>query len=310
MIDYESFKNYVIDNFADSLPAEYQDAHIDIQESIKINKIKDGLVLHVPGKNILPVIYINDMYDDYSNGYSIQEVVKHYADVYIDGIKSVSNDILEVDYKKINTDSIIFQVINTEQNETLLQNVPHRNYLDLSIIYRVIIGSEDTASGSYIITNSLAQLYNLTEEQLFEEAIKNNNKPIVKPIGDIINEHFFDDFLLVITNERRMYGASQILNEQNLYDIATRLDSNLYILPSSVHEILVIPSVKTTPNDLFLFKNIVKEVNLNTVSIESRLSDNVYFYNRELREVYISNETLRDNMMKTKDASPDKKMNF
>ena len=89
--------------------------------------------------------------------------------------------------------------------------------------------------------------------------------------------------MYVLTNEQRLYGAANILYPEYLEDIAQRVDSDIYIIPSSVHEVITIPAYMVESVDYL--QAMVMEVNRNEVSEEDYLSDGVYLYSRETKEV-------------------------
>lgn len=64
------------------------------------------------------------------------------------------------------------------------------------------------------------------------------------------------------------------------------LESDLYILPSSVHEVLAVSTELTEPEEL---AQMVAEVNMQKVALEERLSNQVYHYDKDLRETHTCN---------------------
>ena len=76
-----------------------------------------------------------------------------------------------------------------------------------------------------------------------------------------------------------MSGASTILYDGLLKDLAVDLDVNEFIIiPSSIHEVLIIPSMNNDTGDYMYYKSLVKEVNNTEVSKEEILSYNIYLY--------------------------------
>ena len=98
-----------------------------------------------------------------------------------------------------------------------------------------------------------------------------------------------------------------MLYEENLHQLAERLGDNLYIMPSSIHEVLAIPA-ETEKNDLDYLKDMVYTANMDTVLPEERLSNNVYYYDKDLRKLTMATD-VRDknlngeplNLIKTED---------
>lgn len=207
------------------------------------------------------------------------------------------------------SDNIFFMLINTEQNQSLLNSMPHRPFHDLTIIYKIMVKIDKNGLQAIPITKGLATELKMTEEQLFECA-KNNTRrlfpPTVKTINDAMRKVFLsmgmtEDFInkvldrmspepnmWIISNASCINGASSILYENELHELAEKMESNLYILPSSIHEVVVISAEMGNPEDLALM---VAEVNVSEVPLEDRLSNQVYHYDRNLRILTIATNT-------------------
>ena len=67
-----------------------------------------------------------------------------------------------------------------------------------------------------------------------------------------------------------------------LQDVANRVGENVYVLPSSIHEFLAVPESVCDPADL---SEMVCSINRDTVNQEDRLSNQVFFYDRQAREL-------------------------
>lgn len=77
-------------------------------------------------------------------------------------------------------------------------------------------------------------------------------------------------------------GASAILYEDKLHELAEMMETDLYLLPSSVHECIAVSVDMGTPEEL---AEMVQSVNMNEVELKDRLSNNVYHYDKDLREL-------------------------
>ena len=94
--------------------------------------------------------------------------------------------------------------------------------------------------------------------------------------------------MYVLTNKKKSYGAAAMFDKDALKNLANKLESNLYILPSSVHEIICIPEEEGM--DPLYIREMVKEVNMTSVSEEEYLSDNIYYYDRETNKLSLKEE--------------------
>lgn len=317
MLSYERFKEVVAENFKDHLPEEFHDAEVMVTPVKKVNQTLDTLVIHRPNASISPVLYLQQMYEDYVNTGDLFQVLRKTAANFMKAlmdaadekseIRHIAASIGDVEYIK---NHVVLQLINTEMNRELLKDVPHKDFLDLSIVYRVVILLNHRFISSTLVTHECAKRLGLTEEQLYELAEKNSRRrmpPVVKDLNEVLLEEILpqdeetaaemagivedmqnnpshDPSMYVISNAYKINGASSLLYEDVLHELAERLDSNLYILPSSIHEVLALPTKNNSPDALAVM---VQEVNAGHVHPQEQLSYHVYLYDKALREVTV-----------------------
>lgn len=193
-------------------------------------------------------------------------------------------------------------------------DMPHREYLDLAIVYRFIVDIGENGITSVMIRNTVATMFGLTETQLFQFAAENTRRmfpPVVKSMQTVIKDLLYnggldldsedveilEDFLESISQEEQLYvignprntnGAISILYEDVLYHLAQKVDSDLYIMPSSVHECIATSSKNGTVET---FASMVESVNMSDVPLTDRLSNQVYYYDRNLRKTSLATDT-------------------
>lgn len=305
MMNYEEFKQTVKEELEKLFPEEHE---INIKTVQKVNQELDGLTVRRNGKsNVSPTIYLNALYKDYENGKQFGKIVTDAHLIIMENMSSGERitELLDFDTAKEN---IVFELINTEQNKSLLQEVPSRTWNDLSIIYRWIIRTTTEGTPSAIITSNLAERLGLNEERLFDLAKENTKRlrpVLIEPLGDVIREllkeaipeqmldamsagnYFPESEMYVITNNIRRCGAASILYEEELYKLSEQLETDLYVLPSSIHETIAISADFGTPEEL---TRMVQEVNSEELEPEDKLSDNVYHYDRETREITLATD--------------------
>lgn len=316
MMNYENFKEVVKESFMDYMPEKYKKATLKIREINKVNCVLDGITLTGVIKGISPTIYINDMYNHYMNCGNIDKVLRVAAKTMEEGFINTPNDIDSLtNFNDAVTESIkkniVFQFVNTEQNKELLKVAPHREFQDLSIVYRWVVRIEKKSIQSTIITNELANKFNLTEQQLYNLAYVNTANifpPVVKSMNDVIYDLFMDNGISaeeikaagalpleqemwVITNDRGINGAASILYTDVLSNLADKLDSDLYILPSSVHEVITVSSKSSVSKDVDDLAQMVHEINMTQVELDERLSNQVYFYDRTTQQISLATNT-------------------
>lgn len=283
MMNYNEFKEELLKNLAS------QGKEIALSNEQETNVSLDARAI-VSDANILTKVYINQLYNEY------RETQDFYSCV------SSTIACLEQDCKKnygkvsfaLMRDNITFMLINANSNEKLLKDVPHRMWNDLAIVYHL---------GILKITNEFAEILSLTEEDLYHLARENTLKltrvvvstmrqTLLDIRSEFSEEEFYmmllmmpdkdEDGMYVISNEPVTNGASAILYTSILETLAEKLQDNLYLLLSSIHEIIAVRASIATVGDL---KAMVEEANLAYVLPEEKLSDNVYYYDRQSKKV-------------------------
>ena len=171
MLSYEQFLEEVKTKVKDFLPEKYQNAQVTIKKIDKVNGTYDMLVIDL-GKDAKqsPAMNLTLYYENYqqNNSEDLESVLRDCAkkmEEAFDNMPDFSGVMNE-----LNMDKIIPQVINTEWNKELIEGVPHRQFHDLSIIYRLIVNiNEMHMVSSCLINNYMAEVMGLTEEELYEK---------------------------------------------------------------------------------------------------------------------------------------------
>ena len=193
--------------------------------------------------------------------------------------------------------------VHADWNREMLENCPHRNLLDLAVAYRLELEHEKYRASTFIPAWFLNQ-WGITEQELWETAMENLQGEAYKteslpeflgtfpcpeqegPAGTGQENFCGVARLYVLTNRDMHYGAAGILRKDLLEECAGKLQGNFYILPSSVHEILLLAErPEMEAEDL---REMVRCVNREEVSREEWLSENVYYYDREKGEIEIA----------------------
>lgn len=296
MMNYEEFKKTLKENIRDYLPPELKDIDIEFGKVAKVNIEKDSIHFLVKGDyhKTGPTLYINDLYQRYSYTGDFDTTVR--AAMQIANRAVTENPFRNPrELQGPNEDNTICVLINTKQNAELLETVPHREIHDLSLIYRWRIQMSNHELATGLITNDIAQKGGWNEEQLYDMAMANMKTLLptkVMTMKDTLEELLemegcIDDFIreppiYVLTNPDKHYGATAMLDKDALHSVAEKLQSDLYIIPSSVHEVL---AIRTDEMPLEEMAQMVYEINLSQVELEERLSNQVYHYDRQTQEL-------------------------
>lgn len=340
-MDFEEFKEYIISNIAEYLPEEYQEADILISRQIKNNDtVLDGLRIVKDTMPIVPVLYINDMYQEYREGMEIDHVVSGLADAYTKVVSERGNLDLDMplenieEYEKIK-DKITCRLVNRAANEKRLQGKPFTPVEDLAVSYHIQMVTEEDGIGSIAITEEMMEMYGIDLSTLHEQALTNMERfspAIIKPLDEILVENMVSEFmreygmsveeakrsveaaipesipgLLCVTNDRGLNGAVCIVSPEVQQKLAETAGGDYYVLPSSVHEILVLP--KTGKIKGAELEEVVQSVNREEVSIEERLSDHIYEYNAKEHVFRIYESMQQNESLKIEQENPVQKYN-
>ena len=280
-LDYEQFKVVLTTKLEELLLKSKKPYGYKKQVIHKINQNLDAISMIGENITMSPTLYFNNMYE-YYNGTdaTIEELALKAFETMLEGVSQpeiAENGLPDKDKFMKN---IFFQIINTEKNKTLLLDHPHREYLDLSIIYRYAVSLSDNDIATAMINYNLMDEFKLTEEELYEAAYKNTRK-ILKPK---ITSPGFTGFYM-ITNDLNIFGANGIIYKDIVAKEAKKLNKDIYLIPSSMHEFLIQPvSNMLKPKDL---KEIIKDANENVIDPEDYLSDSLYIYKLETDTIEI-----------------------
>jgi len=307
-MDYGSFANQFINDMQLSLIP--QDIKLQRNNITKNNGVvKDSITVKLPDTAIAPVLYLDNLYELHKDGYSISELVDktvHDLDRHIKNAPEIP--VLTAESAMEN---LYCTVVNTASNEEMLKNVPHEKLEDLSVVARFKVGND----GSFLVTNDICKTLRMTPEEVMEAAHANTERQkftcqsmneVLREIilGEGMPESYADEIIhtqgeqcpmWVLSNESRIDGAVAMASQDTLKEAHEKLGEDYYILPSSRHEVILVPqSMVSNVEDL---KSMVHEVNITEVSETDRLSDSVYHFNgKHLSIADTVSETLSDSL--------------
>lgn len=295
-LSFEAFVDYISQEVTNSLGEEYSYVNNTV---IKNNGKKlTGLTIRKQDDTISPTFYLEEYYDDYKKGSCLDEIV----DVLVSGfirfeVKDGPDLTKLTDFMSIKND-IFVKVINYSMNTELLRDTPYVKVMDLAAVFYISVFHETMGSGSILIKNSLIKDWNISPRELYDIALFNTKEKLGHELLDIKSVLFniiqnedscyadelrdelgAQDFIpmYVLTNNLKQYGASLILCKEIFNEFSTRINKGLFIIPSSIHELIVIPDEGDV--DPEYLKDMVKSVNETQLNPVEILSDNVYYYN-------------------------------
>lgn len=265
--------------------------------AIKNNSQKRiGIIVEKPDVNISPTIYLEDYYLKYHRGAKISEISRDILGFYetIKCEESWDTESLE-NYGKIRK-RVVFKVVNTEKNEEFLNRVPHIDFLDLSLVFYVLLDANIEGTATMVIQNDNMERWGICLQELLFTAIENVNDllpaklftmrdvideiadPFIQESNNILENGLKEknESMYILSNQFRNLGAACMVYPGMLKMIGEILEGDYYLLPSSVHEVILVP--KRTELHFQEMTEMVKEVNSKLVDAEEILSDHAYFY--------------------------------
>lgn len=300
--EYGNYKGMSLRAFSDKAEQslkEYfgQEVNIISQMVRKNNGIVlHGLTVSYQNHNVAPTLYMEDFYDAYRKGIPYSEIIQKLIHIF-EGNKQERD--MDIDffshYDKVKK-KLGYKLIHYQMNEKLLEEVPHERFLDLALICYCVVMNDQIGNGSILIHNEHLRVWNISEEELIRDA-KENMPRIFKAdcmnMADVLegmlreNDELMapvsmEEFrhakprMYVLGNKNRLFGASSILYKNVLEEIAKEFESDFYILPSSIHEVILIAKDESIREEYL--SQMVQEVNLTQLTPDEVLSNHAYLY--------------------------------
>lgn len=266
-----------------------------IQTSVKNNGTRRlGITLAERGINISPTIYLEEYYQQFQQGNSVDDIARDILRLYSEiRFQSSWKEEFIRDYQKIEG-KIVYHLVNREANKELLKEVPYEEYLDLAIIFYVLLEVNSYGMASMMIRDEHLKMWDVTDKEIYQRACQNTWKILpyeFKTMHAVIEEFAGEketnekDVLYILSNRIRSYGAAAILYEDRLEGIGDYLKENYYVLPSSVHEMIIVPESEAPGKEEL--SCLVKEINETQVDEEEVLSNQAYYYDRKKRRLLL-----------------------
>lgn len=311
-MQYEDFLAHMQVCIEQMVPLNYQ---VQFHSVMKNNDVEfDGVILMKEGERVSPTVYFNSYYDRYLQGESIPKLCQEIVELRV--ITMRENTLDEVtDDMSFNwwKDKIIYRLVNRKRNRKRLVGIPFMQFVDLAITFHCLVSNNDDEIGSFIITRELMESWNLTVKELYQLAGVNTPKlfpssirtmedvlqEVLEPIQDsspiyeegIEKEDIKQEIpfqiesphsMYILSNSSGMNGAGALLYPQVIEKFSNSIKSNVYILPSSIHEVILVPFQEEIDKSQLI--QMVNEVNETQVTKEEVLSSSVYYYDRLRKE--------------------------
>lgn len=294
---YKEFKYQLLKELEERFPSG---TSITIQEiPHNNNHTEEALTILEPGLNISPTIYLESYFRQLKKEVPISSIIAQIYSYYQEHRSTQSIDTSFFTCFENIRPRIVYKLVHQEKNKELLKEVPWIPYLDLAIVFYCLLSKSPTENASVLIRNEHLCYWNVSVEDLLSLAQKNTPfllssccdslaellLPMLEQLPVQEQTDTKNTFasasmvpMYVLTNQQRFLGACCILYDDVLKEIAERLDSDLYILPSSIHEVILMPV--TVTESVPALSQMVCDINQSEVSAEEILSDHIYYYHR------------------------------
>ena len=261
---------------------------VNLNTVIKNNgKERRGLTVCEKGVNISPTIYLEEYYNEFQNGKTMKQIIDEILELYKEVRFERSWEGSELQQFENIKDHIVCKIVNFEKNEQVLLDMPFYRFLDLAVTCYVILDLQTKGTATMTVKNEHLKMWNISKEEIIKLAKENSERLLkaeLKRMKEVIAEMTGmecdpskdDDFMYVLSNGQKHYGAVCITYEHILDYAADEIKESFYIIPSSVHEVILIPESKAPEKEEI--RKMIVEVNETQVDEEDRLSDNVYYY--------------------------------
>lgn len=275
-------------------------AQVTLRRVMKNNGLlMDGLTISSPVSKLSPTVYLNAYYEEAEEGLPL-DVITEQIMLICEENPDLPDDLAEqLNHFPFVRDRIAYRLVNAEENAILLSDIPHIPYLDLAVVFYLVISEQEGGQMTALIYHDHLNTWSITENELIALAEKNTNRlmpyritPIELAIQGLLPNEVSDNptshspvNLYVLSNEKGINGASCMIYPDVLKNFAEQIGDDLLILPSSIHEVLLTPCKQALPLDDL--NEMVTCINQSDVPPEDRLSDHIYCYSREQDCVYL-----------------------
>ena len=301
-MNFQQFSEELIRQLTPMFPEGTQ---IQMQMIPKNNGVfLEALIIREPDINISPTIYLEDYYTLYKEGTALDEICHIICDVFLEvRLNHPVDPRFFTDFEQAKN-HLVYQLVNYDKNVERLPDIPHIRYLDLAVIFCCMLRLENGETATILVRNEHLGLWNTDLATIKKQAFGNTPRllpayiqPITDAIRDLMESNEALERLLpllekdaapplyVLTNETQICGAACMLYPSLLAEFSDSVGKDLYILPSSIHEVLLLPTGTRCADEEL--RALVQSVNREQLPLTQQLSDTIYFYSREKKALIL-----------------------
>ena len=290
-MEFHIFVEKVVATLKESLGEAYE---IQVTEVVRNNNIHlTGVVITKRPANVSPTIYLNQYYQKYQEEGNFQQTVGEMMALYEQQAKELQLDMsFFTDFTQVK-ERLYHKLVHYEKNKKMLEDVPHIRWNDLAVVFYYAMEQDVVGRATITIRKEHLAIWKQEEGMLFaiaQENMRRDMPELLVPMKELLEEMTgvelekqYDVPMYVLTNKEKIFGASVLLYSEKLQELAEKTGKNLLILPSSVHEVLLMPDEED--REYGFYRQMVEEVNTTQVDPEEVLSYSLYCYDRQKKEI-------------------------
>ncbi len=290
-MEYNQFVEKIVELLQERMGEQYRVRAKDVTKNNGV--VLTGVVMMRDSDTVAPTIYLEEPYRQFCGGMEIGLIVEDVVDLYKAQMCNIDWDAeFFKDFERVR-ERIFHKLVNYDKNRALLEDVPHFPWCDLALVFYYAVEEEVFGKASILIHNSHLAIWEKTADELYSVAAANMRQrmpELLIPMAELVREMTGIELeradevqMYVLTNQAKLNGASAMLYSRKIGELADSLRSDLLILPSSVHEVLLLPDDRDGEYDFY--RRMVEEVNTTQVEPEEVLSGNLYRYSREKAKI-------------------------
>ena len=190
-----------------------------------------------------------------------------------------------------------------------MDDVPFDEVLDMAIVFYVVFDMNEFGNASILIHNSHLDIWGISKEELSELAHKNTPEILgvsIQSMSEVMGEMLradiqknmsfeaddqtvedmmeqmisgVDNNMYVLTNTHKLNGAVLMTYPEILREFAMQHQvEKVIVIPSSIHEALLLIGDSVLNMEFDYFNSMVQEVNDTTVNDDEILNNHCYLY--------------------------------
>ena len=296
MEDFEVFAENVKNQILEFLPEEYQSASAEMKQVFKNNNERRlGISIQKEGWEIAPILYLEEYYQMLQEGNSETEVLQRIAREYLDCDRGMPQNVGELipDFESAK-EQLWLKLVGKESNQRKLERCVYKEVegTDLVATFQLRVRIPGLEEGNISVDKRIMEKWGCDVDSLYESVLANMVCQMPAQVSEIDSVLTGDDGggkpeevscqekkLYVLRNTEESHGAATLLYPGVLQALAENSGADLFILPSSIHEVLVMKADgEINAGEL---QYMVMDINRHMVEPEEVLSDQVYRYDRE-----------------------------